>query len=106
MSAEARPSCIRIEALQKEGFLFLHSRKVEPSMVRVEGQREHFACSIPIAKLVFHEVLSLDASCVAYRQRRFFDRSSDRPPDVDYGESILEQSVRFIALQTTSPPRD
>jgi hypothetical protein len=53
----------------------------------------------------WHDIFSAQAAGVAKRERRAFDRTPDRAPDVDFGEAILEQTVGLVRQKVADAAR-
>src|ERR1700686_2116900 len=87
------PSCAsvdgRVVTLEQERLVALHPRKIEPSMLRVEGHRVNLAGAVAILEVGRHEVGKAHALRVANRKRRFLHRAANRPPYVDKHEAVL-----------------
>src|SRR5262249_7300309 len=98
---EARASRRRIVALEEHRLVGRHAREVEPAVEGAPAKRVDLAGPIAIAEVGRDEVLGADGAGVAHRERRLLDRTADRLPDVDDGESTLEQPLGLVAEQIT-----
>src|SRR6266851_6423530 len=92
MRSEARASVVLgVVALQQDCFVTFQSREIVPAMFRVVGEAVGFAHPLAIDQITGHDILRTQAAGIAQRERRTFDRAANRTPDVDLGETILEQ---------------
>src|SRR5206468_12806400 len=73
--------------------------EVEPAMTGIPAERVYLAGPIAIAEIGRNEVLGADGAGVAHRERALLDRTADRLPDVDDGESMPEQPLGLVAEQ-------
>src|SRR5216684_4207794 len=65
-------------------------------MLRVVEETVDFAHTLAIDQINRHDILCPQAAGVAQRERRTFDRTANRAPDVNFGEAILEQATSFL----------
>src|ERR1700732_1247732 len=74
-------------------------------MLGVVEKAESFAHALAIDQVSRHDSLCGQATSVAQRQRRAFDRTANRAPYVDFGEAILEQAVSFFRQKIADAAR-
>src|ERR1700732_3779812 len=74
-------------------------------MLRVVEEAIDFADTVAIDQIDWHDLLRAQAPGTPQRERRAFDRTANRAPDVDFGEAILEQAVSFFRQKIADAAR-
>ena len=74
-------------------------------MLRVVEEAIDFADTVAIDEIDRRDLLRAQATGIAQRERRAFDRTANRASDVDFGETILEQAVSFFRQKIADAAR-
>src|SRR5262249_50769181 len=86
----------RVIALQKESFLRLHLRKIEPAMVGIEFDRIGLAAAVGIDQVGGDEIAGRDRRAIAHGKRRIMDGAADRSPEIDDLHTTLQELLRLV----------
>src|SRR6266851_7701539 len=97
MSRKTRAAILlRIVALDQQCLVSLHIRKIEPAMIWIEREPVGLTDSVRIDEVARHVILERDTPCVANCQRRILQGPSNRPPDIDLGETAFEKRLGLV----------
>src|SRR5258708_4945657 len=100
MGRESRsPILLRFEALQENHLVALETGKIKPAVVRAVGETIDLTNFVAVNEICRNKVLGVNRLRITHGQRCGFDRSSNRPPDVDFGEAMLQSLLRFRRRQ-------
>src|SRR5712692_10570904 len=96
MGGEPRPAIgFGVVALEQDDFAGLQVREVIPAVLGVIGKRVRLTNSVRVHQVTGHYILGGNAPGITQCQRGLLDRPADCPPDVDLGEAMLQQLLRF-----------